>query len=60
MNNALHCLDTIEIHASDFDCDIESGNDSTATDKEIPTGHVTSLSTHYKTVSIDKIRFRLY
>ena len=39
MQEALHYLDTVEIHASDFDCDIHCGRDSpAAADGEVPTG----------------------
>ena len=30
MKEALHCLDSVEIYALDFDCDIDSKSDSPA------------------------------
>ena len=37
MKDVLHYLDIVEIHASDFNCDVDSGSDGpAATDQDIP------------------------
>ena len=44
IKESLHCLDTVEIHASNFDNDIHGTDGPAITDQEMPTGHATSLS----------------
>ena len=42
-------MDSIEVHAPDFDCEIGGGNNGLVdTDKEVPTGPTSLISTDHE------------
>ena len=60
VNKELHYLDVIEIHAPDFDWDIDGSSDShAATDQKAFVRPTTSLSTDYESRSIDSYLYSL-
>ena len=51
MKDTLHYLDTIELHAPNFDWDIDGGTDSPAAmDKDIPSRHKPTPPTEHESI----------